>query len=239
MRCLICLLALFPLPGLAADVTVFAAASLANVLQDHAAAWEENTGHSVTLVLAGSGTLARQIEQGAPADVFISANVTWMDHLKARGHVQGATRRDVAGNTLVLIGATDAQGSLATLPEALGAGRLAMANTETVPAGIYARQALEAAGLWHALAGQSVQADNVRAALLFVSRGEAPYGIVYATDAAIDAGVTVLESLTGHDPIRYPAAVTRDAGPEALSFLNALTAPAGKTIFADHGFTVP
>ncbi|MBB5514446.1 molybdate transport system substrate-binding protein [Rubricella aquisinus] len=239
MRCLVCLFALFPLPGWAADITVFAAASLANVLETQAEAWEAETGHSVTFVLAGSGTLARQIEQGAPADMFISANVAWMDHLEAGGYLQQGTRRDVAGNTLVLIGAKGHDARLLDLPERLGSGRLALANTQSVPAGIYARQALEAAALWPALAPRSVQADNVRAALLFVSRGEAPFGIVYATDAAIDPGVAVLETLTGHDPIRYPAALTAQGGTEARAFLDALMTPEGQAIFAQHGFTAP
>lgn len=239
MRRLALLLALLPLPSFAANVTVFAAASLSNVLEEVAAEWEAETDHTVTLVFAGSGTLARQIEQGAPADVYISANAVWMDHLGQRGAINAASRRDIASNTLVLIGALGSTlTTLTELPDALGNGRLALANTDAVPAGIYAKQALEAASVWHALAPGSVQADNVRAALLFVSRGEAPFGIVYATDAAIDPGVTALLTLTGHHPIRYPAALVNDTL-AARAFLNTLTMPSGQAAFARHGFGAP
>ncbi|MEI4473426.1 molybdate ABC transporter substrate-binding protein [Frigidibacter sp. MR17.24] len=229
----------------AAEITVFAAASLKTALDDFAGTYEAGTGDTLSISYAGSSQLAKQIEAGAPADVFISASVDWMDAVADAGMVRDGTRRELLGNTLVLIAhdpaaAPVAIGPQADLPALLDGGRLAMALVDSVPAGQYGKAALTHLGLWDAVAPAVAQADNVRAALALVSTGEAPYGIVYATDAAADRGVSVVGTFPAdsHPPIIYPAALTRDARPEAAAFLEALSGPEAKAAFEAQGFTV-
>ncbi len=195
---------LLPAPALAEDVTVFAAASLKDALDAFSTAWQAETGHTVTISYAGSSALAAQIIAGAPADIFISAAVDWTDEVDAQGLVQ--TRKDILGNTLVLIahGQDAAPVALADLPALLGDGRLSMAMVDAVPAGQYGRAALETLGLWDRLEPFVAQSENVRAALAFVAAGEAPFGIVYATDAAVDDNVTVVATFPARQPSPDP-----------------------------------
>jgi molybdate transport system substrate-binding protein len=236
-------------PALADQVTVFAAASLKTALDAIAADWEAGTGHDVTLSYAGTSQLAQQIAQGAPADIFLAASSDWMDDLESQGLIEPASRRDLLGNSLVLI----AHGETAPveidpdldLPGLLGSGKLAMAFVDSVPAGIYGREALTSLGLWESVEPQVAQAENVRAALALVSSGEAPLGIVYGSDAvaAQEAGeeVTVLGTFPAgtHSPIAYPAALVagRD-NPAAAQFLDHLSSPEARIVFEAQGFTV-
>lgn len=230
----------------AAEVTVFAAASLRNALDEVAAGWQEATGNTVSISYAGSARLARQIEQGAPADLFISANVAWMDHLDAAGLIDRASRHDLLGNRLVLV-AHGPDAAPVELEEGddlvrwLGEGRLAMALVDAVPAGIYGKAALEALGLWAAVADRTAQTDNVRAALALVALGETPLGIVYATDAVAEPGVTVVATFpaTSHPPIVYPVALTTEGRkPKALDLLAWFDSAAARAAFERQGFTV-
>lgn len=238
-RILLALLAL-PVPAHADDVTVFAAASLGGPLDEIAEAWERQSGHGVTLVYAGSSALARQVEAGAPADVVMLANEDWMDHLEAAGALRDGSRRSLLTNRLVVIGSWQRAGplALADLPDALDGGRLALALTEAVPAGIYARAALEELGLWEALRPQIIESDNVRAAQLLVAIGAARLGIVYATDAAEERRVSILAEIpaASHPAITYPVALTAEAGPEAGDFLAYLGSPLARATFSGAGF---
>jgi molybdate transport system substrate-binding protein len=229
-------------PAMAEDITVFAAASLAGPLDEIAEAFEGETGDAVTLVYAASSALARQVEAGAPADVVILANEAWMAHLAEVGAVSEA-RRTLLTNRLVLIGSWHLTDPLALddLPEALGHRRLSLALTEAVPAGIYARQALENAGQWEALSAQVVEADNVRAAQMLVAIGAAGYGVVYATDVAEERRVTVLAEIDAalHDPIRYPVALTVGASEAAAAFYDYLSGPVARATFSGAGFGLP
>lgn len=231
----------------AAEVLVFAASSLTNALDRVAAAWTAETGHRAVLSFAGSPVLARQIQEGAPADIFISASTEWMDALEASGDLRAGTRRDILGNSLVLIahgrGAAPVaiDGSL-DLEAMLGGGRLSMALVEAVPAGVYGRAALVSLGLWEGVAPHVAQSDNVRAALAFVARGEAPLGIVYATDAAVADNVSVIGTFPAgsHPPIRYPAAITAQSRSAAADdFLAYLTSDAARAIWHAFGFVLP
>ena len=233
-------------PALADDVTVFAAASLRNALTDIAAQWQDETGNTAVLSFAGSSALARQIQEGAPADVFISANVDWMDTLEADGLIQADTRRDILGNSLVLIahGADAAPVDIAPgfdLAGLLGDEHLAMAFVDSVPAGIYGREALTSLGIWEDVLPHVAQSENVRAALALVASGEAPYGITYATDAAADDNVTVVGTFPAdsHPPIIYPAALTAETASDAAAqFLDYLSTDAARPLFERQGFTV-
>ena len=229
-------------PAAAGDVTVFAAASLKDAMDDVALAWREATGGRATVSYAGSSMLARQIEAGAPADVFISANVEWMDALEEQGLIVAGTRVDLLGNALGLVAADEAPAiELRDLPEALDDNRLAMALYDAVPAGIYGRAALASLGLWDAVAGRVAQASNVRAALVLVATGEAPYGVVYATDVAAEPRVRVVDTFPpdSHPSITYPAAVTAEGdGAEARAFLDFLQEPKADAAFRRHGFAV-
>lgn len=234
------------LPAAAADLTVFAAASLKTAMDEIAPAFAAETGHRVAVSLAGSSALARQIEQGAPADVFVSANPGWMDRLEAAGLIVPATRGDLLGNAVVLVahGADAAPveiGPELDLAGMLGDGRLAMALVDAVPAGIYGKAALESLGLWDEVAPKVAQTDNVRAALALVSAGEAPLGIVYATDAAADPDVTPIGTFpaSSHPPVVYPAAAVA-GGDTALAagFLDFLRSPEAHAVFARLGFRV-
>ena len=229
----------------AEPVVVFAAASLKDALEDAAAGWEAGTGGEVALSFAGSAALARQIEAGAPADLFISANEAWMDALEAEGLIRPGTRRDLVGNRLVLVAHGEAEpreiGPDLDLAGMLGDGRLAMALVDAVPAGVYGREALASLGLWNEVAPRVAQADNVRAALALVARGEAPYGVVYATDARAEPRVSVVGTFPegSHAPVVYPAAVTAESDhPEAQALLDHLASPAGRAAFERRGFAV-
>ena len=230
----------------AADLTVFAASSLKTALDQIATDWQVSTGNTVTISYESSAKLAKQIEQGAPADIFISASKAWMDTLSQDTLINDTTRRDILGNTLILIAAGKAapQDITAALDLAgmLNGGKLSMALIDSVPAGQYGKEALESLGLWPSVEASVAQSDNVRAALTLVTTGEAPYGIVYASDA-VAAGdkITVVGTFpeTSHKPITYPAALTITAQPEAQALLDALTTPAAQQIFKAQGFTLP
>jgi molybdate transport system substrate-binding protein len=233
---------LFSAQAAMAEVTVFAASTLKTALDEIATAYSAGTGTAVTLSYAGTPALARQIEQGAPADVFISASVDWMDALAAKGLIQPDSRRDLLGNRLVLIGPTGAAPLvLEDLAARLGEGRLAMALVDAVPSGQYGKAALESLGLWEAVAPSVVQSENVRAALHLVALGEAALGIVYASDAVAEPRVTVLATFpeTSHPRIIFPVALTLTASPEAAAFLDHLASPEAAEVFAANGFLVP
>jgi len=237
-----------PIAGVAqprAPITVFAAASLKNVLDEEGAAYREKTGQPVRFSYAASSALARQIEQGAPADLFISADPDWMDYVAERHLIVAASRRDLISNHLALIAPAASKiririGKGMPLAEALGDGRLAVAGPD-VPAGIYARASLTALGVWTAVQSKLAPADNVRGALLFVAQGEAPLGIVYDTDAKVEPKVRIVGLFpdSSHPPIIYPGAVTANAvNPEAASFLAFLQGPQGAAVFRKYGFVV-
>ena len=245
MRVLLYLsLSLAALPLRAEQVTVFAAASLRDALTEAAALWEAKTGHSLRLSFAGSSALARQGQAGAPADLIWLANRDWMSHLEAQGLLQSGTQVPLVGNRLVLIGPAEAR-SLSLGPEVtarLAEERLAMALVNAVPAGIYGKAALEHYGLWQNLAPKVAQADNVRAALALVALGEAPLGIVYASDAEADPRVRILATFPpeSHPAITYPAAIVADStAPAASDLLTFLQSPIAKEVFLRHGFTDP
>ncbi|WP_425089009.1 molybdate ABC transporter substrate-binding protein [Stappia sp.] len=226
-------------------VTVFAAASLKTALDEVAALWRDETGFEVVVSYAGSSALARQIEAGAPADLFISANPGWMDRLEAAGLLSAESRRDLLTNAIVLIGHGPDVAQVTLSPDLdlaglIGDGRLAMALVDAVPAGIYSKAALETLGLWDKVAAKVAQADNVRAALALVAIGEAPFGIVYATDALAEDRVSVAARFPAdtHPPILYPAARTAEsAHPQADALLAFLRGPAAMTVFQRHGFS--
>lgn len=236
----------FATPALSEEVVVFAAASLKTALDAVAADFQTATGNVVTISYAGSNQLAKQIIEGAPADVFISAAVNWMDEVEKAGLVVEGTRKDLLGNTLVLI----AHGTVAApveigpgfdLAGLLGDGKLSMAMVDSVPAGQYGKESLENLGVWPAVEGSVAQSENVRAALALVSTGEAPYGIVYASDAVADEGVTVVGRFPddSHKPILYPAALLTGAADAAdRAFLDVLSSPEAAAIFTAQGFEV-
>jgi len=231
----------------AAPITVFAAASLNEALRALAAE-PETTGTPPRLVFAASSTLARQIEQGAPANLFLSADTPWMDYLAARDLILPETRITPIGNALVLIAPAETARPLALVPGVdllaqLGPhGRLAIGDPAHVPAGRYAEAALRWLGQWRSIAQRLARAENVRAALLLVERGEAPLGIVYATDAAASPGVRVIGQFppASHLPITYPFALTRRAAGnrEARALLDILAGPGAAPVWARYGFTL-
>lgn len=228
-----------PISARAEEVTVFAAASLKTALDEIAQEWQQSSGDTLAISYAGSSQLARQIQQGAPADMFISAAVDWMGTLEADGLVIDGTRRDLLGNTLVLVGAAGSPPvDPAALPEVLGEEKLAMALVDSVPAGVYGKQALTSLGIWDTVAPSVAQAENVRAALALVATGEAPFGIVYASDAVAETGVSVVATFpeTSHEPIIYPAALIGGADGQAL--LDHLSSPEAAAIFKAQGFEV-
>jgi molybdate transport system substrate-binding protein len=233
-------------PLRAEEVVVFAAASLKTALDEVAAQFEASTGHSVTISYAGSNQLAKQIIEGAPADIFLSAAVNWMDAVDQAGLVVPGQRRDLWGNDLVLIAhGTDASpveiGPELDLAALLGGGMLSMAMVDAVPAGQYGKQSLEALGLWAVAEPLVAQSENVRAALALVATGEAPYGIVYASDAVAGDNVTVVGQFpeTSHAPITYPAAPLTGAADAAdRAFFDALSADAADAKFAAQGFKI-
>lgn len=223
-----------------APVLVFAAASMREALDEVAARAPVRTIASY----ASSSVLAKQIAAGAPAQVFISADLAWMDYLEQRNAIRKDSRRNLLGNRLVLIAPAGSavQTNIETgfpLARLLGNGRLALGDPGHVPAGKYARAALESLGVWDSVLGRLAPAENVRAALALVARGESPLGVVYATDAAAEAKVRVVGAFAegSHAPIVYPAALTAKATGPAGAFLDFLGAPAARRIFERHGFT--
>ena len=229
------------------SILVFAAASLKNALDDAIAAFARETGKDVKASYAASSALAKQIEQGAPADLFFSADLDWMDYLDQKGLIAKGTRTDLLRNGLVLVAAKDSKlGAVAIVPGfplagMLDDGRLAMADVKAVPAGKYGKASLEKLGVWTSVEGRLAQAENVRAALALVSRREAPLGIVYRTDVAADPGVKILGTFPedSHPPIIYPVALTtetKNAG--ARAFLAFLRGPVAKAAFEKQGFAV-
>ena len=249
MRRAVCLLAVLAwlLAGLggaqAREIVVFAAASLKEVLDEAALAFGADTGTRIVAVYAGSAALARQIQQGAPADVFLSANPQWLDLLIDQALVPDDSRVIVAGNRLVVVGADRADVMPGDPRDVLGqlrpGDRLSMGLVAAVPAGLYGKAALDALGLWSGVAPHVVQTDNVRAALRLVALGEARMGIVYATDVGRDDAVAVLARFpeASHPPIRYVGGlVGRNPPAQAGAFLDYLTGPAGQALFAGRGF---
>lgn len=223
---------------------VLAAASLQDALNAASSAWARK-GHARPVIsYAGSSALARQIDAGAPADLFISADQEWMDHVAARRLIQPRTRTTLLTNRLVLIapGASRQQLRIAPrfpLARALGRGRLAMANPDAVPAGKYGKEALTRLDVWRSVAGRVARAENVRAALALVARGEAPLGIVYATDARAERGVRVIGTFPAstHTPIAYPVALlAKSRHRDAEAFRRYLISAEAKAIFRRYGF---
>lgn len=231
--------------AIAADVTVFAAASLTDALGEVGKAYQAKTGILPLFSFAASSTLAKQIEASAGADIFVSADADWMDYLDSRSLIVHDSRKDLLGNHLVLIAPKGSNAALTIEPHfnllaALEGGRLALADPDSVPAGKYARTALLTLGVWNSVVNRSVNAENVRVALAYVSRGEAALGIVYTTDALGDKGVRIVGTFPDntHAPIVYPAALTRDAKPQAKAFLDFLSSDDARTIFKKYGFII-
>lgn len=228
------------------ELVVFAAASLKTALDAINQRFGQDTARKVTASYAASSALAKQIAAGAPADIFISADLDWMDYLARNNLIQAQTRFNLLANKLVLIAPADSKlrieiGKDFPLATALGDGRLAMADPNSVPAGKYGKASLEALGVWASVAGKVAPAENVRAALLYVARGETPLGIVYQTDAAVERGVKIVGTFPDdtHPPIIYPAAITASASnPDAASYLAYLKSPAARSVFQDQGFSV-
>jgi molybdate transport system substrate-binding protein len=230
-------------PVHADTVTVFAAASLKAALDDVTIGFEHVSDHNVQLSFASSSALARQIERGAPANVFISANTDWMDLLATENLLEPETRVALLTNQLVLIAPKDADTSKTSLDDIdfvglLKDGPLAMGFVEAVPAGIYGKSALVSLGLWDSLSSHVAQTDSVRSALALVARGEAPLGIVYATDALSEPHVSIVARFpqASHAPIVYPAAVIAPATAAASAFTAYLSSLKAHAIFEAHGF---
>ncbi len=227
-------------------ILVFAAASLTNAMQELGSAYEKSTRVKVELSFDASSTLARQIEAGARADVFFCADTDWMDYLQQRNLIQSASRSNVLENTLVLIAPALSAIQLKIEPhfgllQALGNGHLATGDPDSVPVGRYARAALTRLGVWDDVSPRIVRAENVRVALVYVSRGEAPLGIVYGSDVLIDKGVRIVDTFPAntHPPIVYPIALTRNAQAEATRFLGFINSLPAREIFLKDGFKVP
>jgi len=231
--------------AMAKDVVVFAAASLKNALDDASTAYEKENGVKALISYAASSTLARQVENGAPADLFISADLDWMDYLQKRNLIETDTRVTLLGNKLVLIAPAGSTAKIEIEPgfalaDILGSERLAMADPGAVPAGKYGKAALERLGVWDSVSSKLAPAEDVRSALLLVSRGETPLGIVYATDAAADKGVRVVAAFPEdtHPPIVYPAALLAGSdNPAAAAFLDYLKSDGARPFFEKQGFT--
>lgn len=226
-------------------VTVFAAASLKNALDDINAAFTKASNIKVTASYAASSALAKQIETGAPADAFISADLKWMDYIQDKKLIKNDTRFNLLGNKLVLIAGKDSKLSNVQIGQGFdvaklaGDGRIAVADTKAVPAGLYAKQALEKLGAWKAAEPKLAQAENVRATLAFVSRGETPIGIVYETDAKVDPNVKIVGTFPdgSYDPVTYPAAATANAKADTAKYLQFLHGAQAKAVFEKYGFS--
>jgi molybdate transport system substrate-binding protein len=247
---LLALLSSFSLSSLAAGadkppITVFAAASLSNVLQELGDGFTKETSIPVRFSFAASSALARQIENGAPADVYFAADLEWMDYLQTRKLLQRDTRHNVLANRLVLVAPADSKIKLKIEPgfalvAALGKRRLATGDPDSVPVGRYAREALTTLGVWNEMADRIVRADSVRSALVLVDRDEAPLGIVYETDALVDKQVRVVDVFpeNSHLPIVYPVALTSAAKADAARFVAYIRGPAGEVAFKAYGFAL-
>lgn len=227
------------------SITVFAAASMRNALDEADAAFTKASGVKVTASYASSSALAKQIEQGAPADIFISANIKWMDYLDQKKLIMPGTRVNLLGNALVLIAPKDSKldnvkiGKGFDIAKLAGDGRIAVADVKSVPAGLYAKAALQSLGAWTAAEPKLAQAENVRATLAFVARGEAPLGIVYSTDAKIEPKVKIAGVFPedSHPAIAYPVAATAESkNTQTVRYLRFLQTPAAKAIFEKYGF---
>ena len=239
-----CLFAAAPASAQEKTITVFAAASMKNALDDINAAFQKATGIQTKASLAASSALAKQIEQGAPADMFASADIDWMDYLDKKDLIKKDTRVNLLGNKLVLIAPKDsrldnvpiAQGF--DLAKLAGDGRIATGDVKSVPAGKYAKAALEKLGSWQAVESKFAMAESVRAALTLVARGEAVLGIVYATDAKVEPGVRIVGTFPAdsHPAIVYPVAATTAAKPEASDYLAFLRSTVAKAILEKYGF---
>ena len=236
------------LPAAAAEngsITVFAAASLTDALNEIGKAYEAKTGTHVVFSFAASSVLARQIENSTGADMFLSADLDWMDYLDKKNLIAPGTRRTLLGNHLVLIAPAGLKVAVKIAPHfdlagALGSSRLALADPASVPAGKYGKAALTNLGVWDSVSGKLAVAENVRAALAYVARGETTLGIVYNTDAQIEPRVHVVGTFPddSHAPILYPVALTRDAKPGAAGFEKYLESPAARTVFKKDGFVL-
>jgi len=228
------------------ELVVFAAASLKTALDAINERFEHDTARKVTVSYAASSALAKQIASGAPADIFISADLDWMDFAESKKLIREGTRFNLLTNKLVLIAPADSRLSIVIgknfpLAAALGDGRLAMADPSAVPAGKYGKASLEALGVWASVASKIAPAENVRAALLYVARGETPLGIVYQTDAAAERRVKIVGTFPDdtHPPIIYPAAITASSSdPDAAAYLAYLKSPAARSTFESQGFAV-
>jgi molybdate transport system substrate-binding protein len=227
------------------SITVFAAASMKNALDDVDAAFTKQSGVKVVVSYDASSALMKQIEGGAPADVFVSADLKWMDYGSQKKLIKDDTRVNLLGNALVLIAPKDSKIGNVTigpgfdLATLAGDGRIATGDVKAVPVGIYAQAALQKLGIWDSVQPKMAMTANVRAALTLVARGEAALGIVYATDAKVDPGVKVVAVFpeSSHDPIIYPVAATTGAKPDATPYLAFLRSSAAKSIFESYGFT--
>ena len=234
-------------PALAQEkrLTVFAAASMKNALDDISAAYTAKSGIKIVASYAASSALAKQIEQGAPADIFASADTDWMDYTIGKKTINEPSRVNLLGNSLVLIAPKDSRldkvaiGPAFDLSKLVGDGKIATGDVKSVPAGKYAKAALEKLGAWQAAEPKFAMTENVRAALALVARGEAPLGIVYSTDAKIEPGVKIVGTFPSdsHPAIIYPVAATATAKPEAAGYLAFLRSSAARTIFEKYGFT--
>jgi molybdate transport system substrate-binding protein len=230
----------------AEKINVFAAASLKNALDAVGASWKADTAKEAALTYAASNALAKQIEAGAPGDVFVSADLTWMKYLNDKNLITKGSDVQLLGNEIVLVAPKDSKIELKIenefkLADALGSGKLAMANVESVPAGKYGKAALEKLSVWASVEGEVAQTENVRAALKLVELGEAPLGIVYATDAKADDAVKMVGTFPSdsHPPIIYPAGlVAASQNPDAAEFLKYLQSDKAKAIFEAQGFVV-
>lgn len=243
-----CVFLILAPPGRAFDappsaLVVFGAASLTNVLQDIGTEYTRQTGQEVSFSFAASSVLARQIEAGTRADVFVSADEEWMDYLQSRKLIEPKTRHDIIMNRLVLIAPAASASKLKIAPHfalaaALGKERLATGDPGSVPAGRYARAALTNLGVWSEVSGHIVPAEDVRSALAFVARGETPFGIVYETDALMEKRVRIVDTFPedSHVPITYPVAVLTTAKPGAGRFVGYMKSPDGRAAFARYGF---
>ena len=237
--------ALAQAPDAKSPVIVFAAASLKNALDAISAAWQQESGQSAKISYAASSALAKQLEQDAPAHIFISADLDWMDYVEKKALIDTNSRSNLLGNALVLIAPKDSAAAIdlkqgADLGKLVGNGRLAVGNVDSVPAGKYAKAALEKLGLWPQVASKLAQAESVRAALLLVSRSEAALGIVYKTDAASDPNVKIVATFPAdsHAPIIYPIALTTKATDVAKSFFSYIKSPKAAPEFEAQGFAI-
>jgi len=230
----------------AQKITIFAAASMKNALDNVDAAWTKQTGKEVVVSYAASSALAKQLESGAPADVFISADTDWMDYVAKKNLIKPDTRINLLGNQIVLVAAKDKAKPVdikegLDLAGLLGDGRLAMGQVDSVPAGKYGKAALEKLGIWSSVETKVAGAESVRAALALVSRGEAPYGIVYQTDAASDPGVAIVGTFpaSSHPPIIYPVAITAESkNPDTVAYFDFLKSAKAVPFFEHEGFTI-